>query len=311
VSALDRLRGRPTLLRGLFARSAALLIVATLVLILAPISISVPVTGGQLAGLLAGLGILLAVSLLLLRQALAPLESLTRLMHRVDPLAPGARLEIGEAQEEVVSLAAAFNDMLDRLENERRESARRALAAQEDERSRIARELHDEIGQTLTALLLRSEALLRRAPPELREDLEELRDAARQGAIDARDIARRLRPEALDELGLIPALAALADRTPIRVDARLDDQVALDREEELVVYRVAQESLTNVVRHSGAGRAELILERAEGVTLIVRDDGGGIGDEHGTGIRGMRERAVLIGAKLTVGGSEVRLQIPR
>ena len=310
-------RHRATLLRGLYLRYAVLVVLATAALMLAPISISVPIRFWQAVVLLAGLAVLLVLYLLLLRQALAPLGALTRLMRRVDPLAPGQRIEIEAAQEDVAALAAAFNDMLDRLEDERRESARRALAAQEEERRRIARELHDEIGQTLTGLLLRSEALVKRAPPDLRGDLEGLRDAARQGAEDARGIARRLRPEALDELGLVSALAALARRAGIEVEQRLEP-VALDAEEELVVYRVAQEGLTNVVRHSGAGQAELILRAAGGMaTLIVRDDGTGIDPdaaERGGGIRGMRERAVLIGARLSVAatgqGTEVRLDLP-
>ena len=310
-------RHRATLLRGLYLRYAVLVVLATAALMLAPISISVPIRFWQAVILLAGLAVLLVLYLLLLRQALAPLGALTRLMRRVDPLAPGQRIEIEAAQEDVAALAAAFNDMLDRLEDERRESARRALAAQEEERRRIARELHDEIGQTLTGLLLRSEALVKRAPPDLRGDLEGLRDAARQGAEDARGIARRLRPEALDELGLVSALAALARRAGIEVEQRLEP-VALDAEEELVVYRVAQEGLTNVVRHSGAAHAELILRAAGGMaTLIVRDDGTGIDPEaaeRGGGIRGMRERAVLIGARLRVAatgqGTEVRLDLP-
>jgi two-component system sensor histidine kinase UhpB len=310
-------RHRATLLRGLYLRYAALVVLATAALMLAPISISVPIRFWQAVVLLAGLAVLLVLYLLLLRQALAPLGALTRLMRRVDPLAPGQRIEIEAAQEEVAALAAAFNEMLDRLEGERRESARRALAAQEEERRRIARELHDEIGQTLTGLLLRSEALVKRAPPDLRGDLEGLRDAARQGAEDARGIARGLRPEALDELGLVSALAALARRAGIEVEQRLEP-VALDAEEELVVYRVAQEGLTNVVRHSGAGHAELSLRAAGGMaTLIVRDDGTGIDPEaaeRGGGIRGMRERAVLIGARLSVAatgqGTEVRLDLP-
>jgi two-component system sensor histidine kinase UhpB len=312
-------RQRATLLRGLYLRYAALVGLATAALMLAPITVSVPITFWQAVVLLAGLAVLLVLYGLLLRQALAPLGALTRLMRRVDPLAPGQRIEIEAPQEEVAALAAAFNDMLDRLEDERRESARRALAAQEAERRRIARELHDEIGQTLTGLLLRSEALVKRAPAELRGDLEGLRDAARQGAEDARGIARRLRPEALDELGLVSALAALAARAGIPVEPELDAGVALDAEEELVVYRVAQEGLTNVVRHSGATRARLVLRAtADGVTLIVGDDGAGLppdAAERGSGIRGMRERAVLIGARLSVertaDGTEARLDIPR
>jgi two-component system, NarL family, sensor histidine kinase UhpB len=318
VSALHPLRSRrrATLLRGLFARNAALLTIATVLLIVTPISVSAPIESWQAVTLLAGLAILLVLSLVLLRQALAPLESLTRLMRRVDPLAPGQRIEIEAPQEEVASLAAAFNEMLDRLEDERRESARRALAAQEDERRRIARELHDEIGQTLTGLLLRSEALVRAAPPELKPDLEELRDAARQGAQDARDIARRLRPEALDELGLTSALEALAQRVPLEVELALERVTELDAEETLVVYRVAQEGLTNVSRHAGVTRARLTLDREDSaVVLTVRDRGTGSVEPEGSGLRGMRERALLIGARLTItsgeDGTEVRLEVPR
>ena len=130
-------------------------------------------------------------------------------MHQVDPLAPGQRIDATSGDEEVVALAEAFNEMLDRLEGERRDSGRRALAAQEAERRRIARELHDEIGQLLTGLILRGETLARRAPEELRADVVGLREGAREAAEEVRLIARRLRPEALDELGLQSALLAL------------------------------------------------------------------------------------------------------
>jgi two-component system, NarL family, sensor histidine kinase UhpB len=326
VGAIDTLRGRPvrrrrtTLFRGLYTRYAVVLLIAAALLILTPFSVSEAITLWQFVVVLAGLALMLIAWLVLLRQALAPLASLTRLMRQVDPLAPGQRIDIGPAPDDVATLADAFNEMLDRLESERRDSARRALSAQEHERRRIARELHDEIGQTLTGLLLRSEALARRAPEALRADLTDLRDAARRGAEDAREIARRLRPEALDQLGLLSALEALAQRTPIEVDCDLEPDAELDAEEELVVYRVAQEGLTNVVRHSGAEHARLTMRAgARGVTLTVADDGIGIppaAAEEGAGIRGMRERALLIGAQLTVaprdqGGTLVRLEIPR
>src|SRR5919109_211845 len=206
--------------------------------------------------------------------------------------------------------------MLDRLEGERRESARRALAAQEGERRRIARELHDEIGQVLTGLVLRSETLSRRAPAELRGDLEDLREAARSGAQDVRMIAQRLRPEALDELGLQSALLALctavSDRAGIQITRDLERDLPLTAEQELVIYRVAQESVTNVVRHAEATRIEVTLRRdgdgdGDGVVLVVRDDG--------VGLPGMRERALLVGANIMIGpardgGTEVRLHLP-
>ena len=101
--------------------------------------------------------------------------------------------------------------MLGRLEAEQRASAQMALTVQEGERQRIARELHDEVGQTLTAMLLQIESFFADAPDSLRAELDELRETARSGAEDVRRIAQRLRPEALEELGLPSALVALSD----------------------------------------------------------------------------------------------------
>jgi two-component system, NarL family, sensor histidine kinase UhpB len=317
-------RGRPTLYRRLFVRYAAVLALAVLALIFAPVTISVPVTLSQLVVLLVGFVVMLGLFHVLLRRALEPLEHLTAVMQGVDPFRPGQRLELDAPGSEVAALTEAFNGMLDRLEGERRESARRALAAQEGERRRIARELHDEIGQVLTALVLRSETLWRRAPAELRGDLQELREAARRGAEDVRMIAQRLRPESLDELGLQSALLALStavsDRAGIQVTRDLERDLPLSAEQELVIYRVAQESMTNVVRHAGATRIELTLrgDGAGGVLLVVRDDGVGLppdAERESNGLRGMRERALLVGAHIRIGaarggGTEVRLHLP-
>jgi two-component system sensor histidine kinase UhpB len=316
-------RRRISLFWRLFGAYAGVLGLAVAALIFAPIRVSVPTALTEVAVLLVGFALALVTYFALLRRALAPLERLTRLMRRIDPLAPGQRIETEAGDEQVVALAHAFNDMLDRLENERRESALRALAAQEGERRRIARELHDEIGQTLTGLVLRSETIARRGPKELRGDLDELREAARRGAEDVRMIARRVRPEALDHLGLQSALlalcASLAQQARVDVERSLDADLGLNAEEELVIYRVAQESLTNVVRHAQASRVTLVLCRhATEVVLVVRDDGIGLPPVAGadwTGIRGMRERALLIGAELVIRaatphGTEVRLRVP-
>jgi two-component system sensor histidine kinase UhpB len=325
------IRARPTLYRRLFVRYIAVLGVAVLALVLAPVTISVPVRPTEVVVVVAGFVVMLASFHVLLRRALEPLEHLTELMQRVDPFTPGHRLEIDAPGREVAALTDEFNGMLDRLEGERRESARRALAAQEGERRRIARELHDEIGQVLTGLVLRSETLSRRAPTELRGDLEELREAARRGAQDVRMIAQRLRPEALDELGLQSALLALctavSDRAGIPITRNLERDLPLTAEQELVIYRVAQESITNVVRHAGATRIEVTLRRdgggdgdgdGGGVLLVVRDDGVGLPanvERESNGLRGMRERALLVGANITIGpardgGTEVRLHLP-
>jgi two-component system sensor histidine kinase UhpB len=317
---------RPTLFRRLFALYAAVLAVAATALVLAPVTVSVPTRLSELAVILFGVVAMLIAYRTLLRRALAPLQRLTDVMRQVDPLAPGQRVAMDEHDAEVAALAAAFNDMLDRIEGERRDSGRRALAAQEAERRRVARELHDEIGQQLTGLLLRSETLARRVPAELRPDVEEMREASRQAAEEVRVIARRLRPEALDELGLQSALLALCtavgSRTGITVERHLERDLPLTSEQELVIYRVAQEALTNIARHSGARSAEVWLGRdgddGGGVLLVVRDDGVGLpadAQRRSTGIRGMRERALLAGARLELRlvdphGTEVRLQLP-
>ncbi len=323
VDGAGRERHRTTLFWRLFGAYSGVLALAVAALIFAPIRVSVPTALDEAGVLLIGFVLALAISFVLLRRVLAPLERLTQLMRRIDPLVPGQRIEPGTGDDEVVALAHAFNDMLDRLEHERRDSALRALAAQERERRRIARELHDEIGQTLTGLVLRTETIARRGPPALRGDLEELREAARRGAEDVRSIAKGLRPEALDELGLQSALAALssslAGQSGLHVERALETGLGLSADEELVIYRVAQEALTNVVRHARASQVMLRLARREdGVVLTVADDGIGLprsatGDW--TGIRGMRERALLIGADLVVRatpprGTEVRLRIP-
>jgi two-component system sensor histidine kinase UhpB len=296
--------------------------VVVVALVFGPLQVSAPLTVTESISLVAGVALALAISLVLMRPAFRPFDQLADHMRRHDPLAPGERVDV-EGGPKVTALAHAFNEMLDRLEGEQRESARRALMVQEGERQRVARELHDEVGQTLTGVMLQVEGLSSRIPAELREDLDELRETARSGAEDVRRIVRSLRPEALEDLGLPSALAALAtafhEQAGVRVERRLDAGLTLSEEQELVFYRVAQEAITNVARHAAATRVDIQLRRADaGVLLMVRDDGVGLtppanGASHG--IRGMRERAMLIGAQLTIdrppcGGTEVRLVLP-
>jgi two-component system, NarL family, sensor histidine kinase UhpB len=305
-----------------FATNAVVLALATAILILAPVTVSVPVALTELLVLLAGLAAMLGLSLVLLRPAFRPLSTVTATMRRLDPLRPGQRVPV-VGEPDVAALAQAFNDMLERLEHERRESARQALTVQEGERARIARELHDEVGQVFTAIMLQIEGIAGDAPAELADELDELRETARTGATDVRRIAARLRPEALEDLGLRSALSALAtafgEQTRIPTDRAFEPLEELDHEQELVLYRVAQEALTNVARHARAGHVEVSLRRGDGaVVLRVRDDGRGLPPgamASSSGIRGMRERAMLIGADLEIGdadggGTEVVLRVP-
>jgi two-component system, NarL family, sensor histidine kinase UhpB len=309
--------------------NAGLLALAMLALALSPATQSTNLRVAEAVVLGLALLVLFALNLALLRRTFAPLERLTALMRRVDPMAPGHRIPEEPASPEVHALGHAFNEMLDRLEQERRDSGARALTAMEGERLRIARELHDEVGQSLTALVLQLEALARQAPPGLREQVEETREVARDTVEDVREIAYGLRPEALDDFGLRAALVTLgssfAERTGLQLRANVAAELPpLDRDRELAIYRVAQESLTNVARHAWARSVELGLERRNGaLELRVRDDGVGVGGAAletaagagGSGIRGMRERALLVGGQLDVSraspsGTEVRLTVP-
>jgi two-component system sensor histidine kinase UhpB len=310
------------LLWPVFSTNAIALVLATLALVFLPITVSVPVELSELVILVVGLAALLGLNLALLRPAFRPLDELVGSMRRHDPLEPGERVTT-QGGPVVSELAQAFNDMLDRLEHERRESARQALHVLEGERRRISRELHDEVGQTLTGVMLQVEGLAAAIPDELREQLDELRETARRGTEDVRRIASQLRPEALEDLGLESALATLAtsvgDQAGVRVDRQLERALPLSDEQELVIYRVAQEALTNVARHARAECVEVRLEASgDRTVLTVRDDGRGL-EQHAlassNGIRGMRERAMLIGADLSINGrpghgTQVQLSIP-
>ncbi|EFE68541.1 MULTISPECIES: HAMP domain-containing sensor histidine kinase [Streptomyces] len=303
----------------IFLLNAVVLITAT-ALLLGPVTVSTPVLLTEAAVLTVGLAAMLVANALLLRVGLAPLQRLTRAMNTTDLLRPGQRPAV-TGRGEVAELISTYNTMLDRLEDERATSSARALSAQEAERRRIAQELHDEVGQSLTAVLLQLKRVADHAPPELREELSPAQEITRSSLDEVRRIARRLRPGVLDELGLIPALKALATEfggPGLTVQHRFGpDLPDLGPEAELVIYRVAQEGLTNTARHAGARRAGIALRRVPtGVELRVHDDGRGLGDvAEGAGIRGMRERALLVGADLTVGpadggGTEVRLAVP-
>lgn len=295
------------------------------ILRLSPRSLSTPLgVVRELPVLTGALAVMLLVNLLLIRRTVAPLEQLRALMRQVDLLRPGQRITLDRrSRSEATELAEGFNDMLQRLETEREESTRRALAAQESERLRVAQELHDEIGQGLTAVLLQLGRTRKHAPAEIVEDLDQTQDTIRANLEEVRRIAHALRPEALDELGLVSALAGLterlADSTTLRVTRTLErDLPPLGYEQELVIYRVAQEALTNVVRHSLAGHAAISLTaEANRVRLCVADDGLGIASDLAPdgGILGMYERALLVDGDLAVeqrpgGGTQVQLDVP-
>ncbi|WP_229694329.1 sensor histidine kinase [Lentzea pudingi] len=241
-------------------------------------------------------------------------------MTTIDLLKPGPRLA-ATGHGEIAELITTFNSMIDRLEAERGSSTARALSAQEAERRRVAQELHDEVGQSLTAVLLELKRFADQVPASMRDELLQVQEITRSTLDEIRRIARRLRPGVLEELGLVSALKALAaefsEHADLVVGRSLDKNLPeLDAETELVVYRIAQEGLTNTVRHAHASEVDIVLRAlTDGVELRVRDNGRGLGTSvEGAGIRGMRERALLVGAELTVAslpkrGTEIRLVV--
>ena len=304
-----------------FAANAGLLALIALLLLVSPVTISAPIELAQALLIVVGLAVTLAVNAFLLRRAIAPLARLARRMDMVDLLRPGQRLQIVR-DDEVGRVVLAFNEMLDRLERERQESGRRVLAAQEAERIGIARDLHDEVGQLLTGVLLQLDSIAV-AAPDHREDLDEAKSAVRLALDEVRRISSELRPEMLEHLGLVSALTELTSTfgrlSGVRVERRFEQALPqLAPDSELAVYRIAQESLTNVARHAHATRVTISLEGGtDSVVLRVTDDGhgfDGVPEEHG-GLRSMRERALLIDGALAIkpspdGGVEVRLEVP-
>jgi two-component system sensor histidine kinase UhpB len=286
-----------------------------------PSTVSWPLAGREAVVLVIGFIAVLAANYVLLRPMFSSLNALSAQLTEARLLRPGQTLVVTGGGD--VTLAESVNRLLQRLEYERRENARAVLAALETERKRIARELHDEVGQTMLAVLMVLESLRDDVPPHRRELLGRAVAAVRDGAEEFRRISEDLRPVLLDRFGLAGALTGLTEafsvQTGIEVACRITpDRPALDAGMERAVFRVAQESLTNAGRHSGASRVELELTgEPHQVVLQVTDNGRGISEAtlRGRGLTAMQERARVLGGEATVerlvtGGTRIRLVLP-
>jgi len=290
----------------------ALLVTATVFTAAVTTNLDLRVRGDRSQFLILFCGVLaiLLGNALLLRRRLQPLEKIIDTMEHVDLHTHVSRSPAGRMEsEEVARLQAAFNGMLDRLEEERLGGARAVLRAQEQERQRIAQDLHDEVNQALTAIVLRLEAALQGAPPALARELRETKRLAAQAMDELLHIARELRPTALDDHGLLPALRAqvsdFQERTGIHADfQRRGTTPPLSDDQQLVIYRVTQESLSNVAQHAGAENVRVELSFVGRTVLRISDDGRGVnGDSNGDGglgLSGMQERALLVGGELDI-----------
>jgi len=215
---------------------------------------------------------------------------------------------------------------LRRTETELRWALQKSVQAQEEERRRLARELHDEAGQALTAILIRLQTLQTESDPEtVTSRIEGLRLLTMQTLDDLRRLSMDLRPAALDSLGLLPTLRWYIDECARGADLSItfyspDDLERLPTEIEVALYRIAQEALTNAIRHSGARTIDVLLERQpRAMWLTIADDGRGFdpaaAGQNGLGLIGIRERVGALNGTLTLetgpgAGTRLAVQIP-
>lgn len=308
------------------------------------------------------------LNFVLLRASFRPLFHLLSTIREISLGKTHVRAKTYSSDAKLSELAVAFNTMLDHLEDARREQTNHILQAQEEAQRRIALELHDEVGQNMTALLIHTEVLKQtmqtlpssmmdsETQQQLMEELEQFTKLTQITTESIRVIAQQLRPSVLDDLGLLPALRWLAEDSRQRLHLNVTfttrgfkDEPTLPMQYEIALFRIAQESLTNVARHAHAEQVTIVLAQdGQQIELSIQDvstssisisDNGSKGERKldtapvlldadntnrvtpklsggsGLGILGMRERARLLGGTLTVQsqpdhGTTVRAIIP-
>ena len=333
-SLLKRLLGISIFYKVLFANSFIIFVGATGGTWLATHLHSSPyATPMSLVGFIAaGWLISIVLNYLLLQIAFRPLTHLGRVMRRVQAGERSLRAPLTGIDSQADQLAGAFNMVLEALDDASRQRASQIINAQEQERQRIARELHDETSQVLTSLLI-SLAVLEESidSPEARERIADTRALAHSTLRAIRTLSIDLRPSALDDLGLLPALRwyvkEYQKKCAIEVDFRASGLLKerLPSEMETALYRIVQECLTNTARHANAKKVSVALkESGDAVNATIIDDGDGFdydallknpGQERGLGLAGMQERAVLLGGTLNIStkpgkGTTVKVSIP-
>lgn len=330
---LRRLLRIPVLYKVLFANSLIIFIGATGGTWLAthlnqapyatPMSLVVFITLGWLVSIV--------LNFLVLQIAFRPLTHLGKVMQRVQVGERTLRAPLTGVDPQADQLASTFNMMLEALDEEARQRASQIINAQEQERRRIARELHDETSQVLTSLLI-SLAILEEAieSPEGRERIADTRRLAHSTLRAIRNLSIDLRPSALDDLGLLPALRWYVKEYQKKCSIEVEFHATglkerLPAEMETALYRIVQECLTNTARHSNARKVDItLIGTNDAVSATISDDGEGFdyeallknpGQERGLGLAGMQERALLLDGTLSIHtapgeGTTVEVSIP-
>ncbi len=342
---LRALLGIPVLYKVLLANSLIIFVGATGGTWLAANLNSSPYATATSLIMFIAIGWLLSVALnfVLLRVAFHPLMHLGKVMNRVQAGERSLRAPISGLDPQADQLAMTFNVMLEALDDASRQRASQIIDAQEQERKRIARELHDETSQVLTSLLI-SLAVLEESitTHEARNRIADTRMLAHQTLRAIRNLSIDLRPSALDDLGLLPALRWYIKEYQQKCSIEVEFQATgfkerLPAEIETALYRIVQESLTNTARHANARKVCITLkEEVDGVYATISDDGcgfdiqalqktsvqergsgleSGSGLGRGLGLIGMQERAVLLDGSLEITshpgqGTTVEVRIP-
>src|SRR5215472_13629379 len=260
-----------------------------------------------------------ALNFVILQIAFRPLMGLGKVMKRVQAGESSLRAPLTGVDLQADQLASTFNMVLEALDEASRLRASQIINAQEQERQRIARELHDETSQVLTSLLI-SLAVLEESidSPEGRERIADTRALAHSTLRAIRNLSIDLRPSALDDLGLLPALRWYIKEYQQKCSIEVEFHATgfkgrLPAELETALYRIIQESLTNTAKHANANRVTITLkEETDRVYARITDDGEGFdyeallktpGQERGLGLAGMNERAVLLNGTLNIHSS--------
>src|SRR5579885_2447966 len=272
-----------------------------------------------------------ALNFVVLQIAFRPLTELQKVMTRVQSGEHSLRARLTGADPQADQMAQAFNMMLEAIDDATRLRASQIINAQEQERKRIARELHDETSQVLTSLLI-SLAVLEESltTPEARERIADTRRLAHQTLRAIRSLSIDLRPSALDDLGLLPALRWYVKEYQKKCSIEVEFHATglkerLPAEMETALYRIVQECLTNTARHSNARKVDItLIGTNDAVQATISDDGEGFdyeallknpGQERGLGLAGMQERALLLDGTLSIHtapgqGTTVEVSIP-